>query len=231
MIIITVAAALSVAAAPVPEIHESDLVGTWVAVHRSLGGIGSIWTFRVGGQLEVNVGAIVDSWYRVEGDELVGPPSRTTAGAPLERHRFRVEGDTLHQERGANAELVCRRVGPTQPDDPPYVGVWALSIGGRPISAQMELTRDGLSKGRFPFPGSTVMGTYRLGDQTFALRPVPTDSAVEKHGRFRLADGLLVLTQPDGTQEDTYIRQDAGKEELRRAGVSYGGTPARLDAP
>ncbi len=56
-----------------------------------------------------------------------------------------------------------------------------------------------------------------------------TASSAKRDGRFRLENGLLLLTQPDGKREDAYIRTDATKEELKRAGVRYGDKPAELD--
>jgi hypothetical protein len=60
---------------------EPELLGTWVAVQRSLGGLGTMLTFLPNGKLESSFGAIVEGWYKIEGDKLIEPP-RTVNGKP-----------------------------------------------------------------------------------------------------------------------------------------------------
>jgi len=220
---------------------EPQLLGTWVAVHRSLGGLGSMYTFLPNGKLEMSVGAIVEGWYRIEGDKLILPPA-TTSGKPIVTP-FRVEGDTLVER-----ETRYVRVGKATARAAPIVGVWrsesqatAASImeqqrkAGAAVDEKTaqamadmynhqfhEYTRDGLIKFRLSM--RTTFGSYDRRNQTFTLEA--------KHGgRFRLENGLLVLTLPDGKGEDRFIRANATKEELKRSGVRYGDKPAEFDPP
>src|SRR5437867_2582880 len=220
---------------------EAQLLGTWVAVHRSSGGLGSMYTFLPSGKLEMSVGAIVEGWYRIEGDKLILPPA-TTSGKPT-LTPFRVEGDTLVEQ-----ETRYVRVGKATPGAAPIVGVWrsesqatAASImeqqrkAGAAVDEKTaqamadmynhrfyEYTRDGLIKFRLSM--RTTFGSYDRRNQTFTLEA--------KHGgRFRLENGLLVLTLPDGKGEDRFIRANATKEELKRSGVRYGDKPAEFDPP
>jgi hypothetical protein len=232
-----------------PAPRESQLLGTWVSVQRSLGALGSMCTFLPGHKMEMSFGAVVEGWYRVEGDKLIQPPGKTN-GEPTVT-RFQVKGDTLYQrpEKG-NTEMRLLRVGKAEAREAPIVGVWrpelqttARSImeeqrkAGHEVDAMtaegmayianhrfQEYTRDGLIKLRIPM--RTTAGTYDTSSQTFVL-----EGETKQTGRFRLQDGLLVLTQPNGKTEETYIRADATKEQLKRAGVRYGNKPAELDPP
>jgi hypothetical protein len=250
-------------------VTEEQLLGTWVAVHRSLAGLGSMWTFQPGGKLEMSFGAIVDGWYKVEGDRLIYPPNSTLPGAKPQVFIFRVEGDTLVQrpvKEGATAEeletlrkaeMRMKRVVPARAGDPPIVGMWQVDPATAPSAASIaeaqrkagheidertaqaaadvarktyhEYTRDGLAKIRIPM--RTTRGTYDLATQTFTLQPEGAPSDSRHGGRFRIENGLLVLGQLEGKKEDTYIRATATKEELKRAGVQYGGTATHLDPP
>ncbi len=164
----------------------------------------------------MSVGAIVEGWYRIEGDKLVLPPG-TTSGKPTVTP-FRVEGDTLYEN-----EMRFLRVGKAAAGAEPIVGVWCAEPQAR-AGELIEYTRDGLIKFRLPM--RTTLGTYDMVHQTFAL-----EGEAKHGGRFRLENGLLVLTLPDGKGEDRFIRANATKEELKRAGVRYGDKPAELDPP
>lgn len=238
-------------------VSETQLFGTWVAVHRSLGGLSSMCTFRPGGKLAMSVGAIVDAWYKIEGDKLIKPSGSSVPGAQPEVTHFRVEGDTLYEQHSGkegSGEMRFLRVGKAETGAAPIVGVWRAQATassmtkeqrrtGRQVDKRtaqtmadminhqfLEYTRDGLIKLRLPM--RTTSGTYDLASQTFTLAAKgATASSAKRGGRFRLENGLLFLTQPDGKREDAYIRTDATKEELKRAGVRYGDKPAELDPP
>jgi sugar lactone lactonase YvrE len=245
-------------------ITEPQLLGTWVALHRSLGGLGSMWTFLPHGQLEMSMGAIVEGWYTVKGDKLIEPPATTLPDAMPQVTLFRIEGDTLIKQYD-QGEMRLLRVGKAE-HAAPIVGVWrqqsqatADSIveeqrkAGHEVDQQSaqrmadimssqlwEYAGDGLTKFRLPM--RTTRGTYDVATRTFILAPEnstgsspfstrPPLAPGKRGGRFRLENGLLVLTQPDGKTEDTYISAEATKEQLKRAGVRYGDKPAELDPP
>jgi hypothetical protein len=217
---------------------ESQVLGTWVAVQRSTGGLGSMVTFMPGGKLEMSFGAIVESWYEIKGDQLTEPSG---TNAPPTVMRFRIEGNTLHEQSGSQPEIRLLRVGRT--GTMPIVGVWrpesqmtAASVleqakkGGQKMDAQtaqatadlfnnrtIEYTADGLTKIRLPM--QKTAGSYDLAAQTF--------TAGDASGRFRLENGLLIVS--DGKKDRAFVRSEASKEQLKRAGVRYGDAPAELD--
>lgn len=241
---------VAAAQAPAPPITEDQLVGTWVAVHRSLGGLGSIWEFQRGGKLQVSFGAVVEEPYKVADDRLITPPGSTTPGARPMVIKFRIADDFMYWSTPGSGgkEARFKRTGRPQAGDPPIVGEWLMDVPAteprtpegkvRDDKSQEaitqvarmaihEYTRDGLAKLRVPM--RTQSGSYNVAQQTFVVEAAGPGGPQPKLGRFRLQDGLLVLAQPDGKTEDTYIRSTATKEELKRAGVSYGGKPAELD--
>ena len=223
-------------------LRERELVGTWLAVQRSSGGLGTMITFNAGGSLEETMGAIVESWYRMEGDTMLGPAA-TVNGKPTAM-QIRFDGDTF-QKVGDQARWV--RIGKAKSGAPAIVGVWRLDPGttvksiaetqkkaGNPVDEEaakkiaettnkqtVEYTRDGLIKFRLPM--LTTPGTYDLAAQTFALGG--------RSAHFRLQNGLLLVMRPDGKTEDAYIRADATKEQFKRAGIRYGDKPAELEPP
>jgi hypothetical protein len=236
-------------------VNEPQLLGTWVAVHRSLGGLGSMCTFLPAGKLEMSLGPIVEGWYAVDGDKLIEPPGSSLPDAKPSVTRFRVEGDTLYKKEGS-VEMRYLRVGTAEAGAAPIVGVWhadpqattasimeqqrkaGRQIDGRAAQSMVymvnhqfrEYTRDGLIKFRLPM--RTTPGTYDAASQTFAVASGDaTASSAKRVGRFRLENGLLVLTRPDGKAEDAYIRANATKEEMKRAGVRYGDRAAELEPP
>ncbi len=228
-------------------VSESQLLGTWVAVQRSLGGLGSMCTFLAGGKLEESFGAIVEGWYKIDGDKLIEPSGTTLPDAKPSVMHLRIEGNTLYRrpEKGSD-ETALIRVGKPEAGAAAIVGVWRKERqvrpadileqerkAGRRIDERMakamadldnrefhEFTRDGLHKFRLPM--RTTPGTYDIASQTIRLTSAG-------NLRFRLDSGLLVLI--DGQDEFKYIRADATKGELKRAGVRYGQKPAELDPP
>jgi hypothetical protein len=194
-----------------------EIVGRWVAQNRSKGGIGSIWEFKRDGTLRMAPGAIVDVPYTLEGDKLILPPETTLPGAKPQVLKIRIEGDALYRSEDApNApEEKFVRLKSAKPGDPPIVGTWKASIpktmpGNKAPAALQQAarnttytyTRDGIVKLRVPF--MFLNGRYDSGAHTFVIdrngKPIK--------GNFRIEEGKLYLTQPDGHTEDVYIRDD-----------------------
>ena len=69
------------------------------------------------------------------------------------------------------------------------------------LNATYTYTRTGILKLRIPF--RTYSGTYDVSAATFHLKERPGATF-----HFRLKDGKLYLTQPDGHSEDVYVRDD-----------------------
>ena len=131
--ILTLAILALASAVNASTVTERELLGTWLAVHRSTGGLGTTMTFSAGGGLEETMGAIVETWYRMEGDTIVGPAA--SAGEKPTAMRIRFEGDSF-QKVGDPVRYV--RVGKAQRGAAPIVGMWRLDPGTTTPKSIME---------------------------------------------------------------------------------------------
>ena len=205
------------------QVIKSDIVGHWVSVHRSVGGIGSICDFKADGTFTMAPGAVVDMPYKIEGDKLILPPGTTGPDAKPLTLAFRNEGDTLYESIGdatAKKDVEYVRVTMSKPGDQPIVGTWKTVDAGCALPAEMKsrellcdvfrnatytYTKDGICKLRIPF--KVVAGTYTVSDSrsgTFTVTSRPGTVFA-----YRVAEGKLYLSQPpDGKTEDVYERDD-----------------------
>src|SRR5205814_4781926 len=103
---------------------EASIVGNWVAVHRSNGGIGSLWEFNKNGTLRMGIGAMVDMPYKQEGDKLILPSVTTDPGAKPLISTIRIEGGMLTETPEGAHEVPRKfvRSGPAKSGDASIVG-------------------------------------------------------------------------------------------------------------
>lgn len=193
------------------------IAGKWVSVNRSMGGIGSMWNFKPGGVLTMSPAAIVDSPYKLQGDKLVLPPSTTEPNAKPQIAIVRFEGDTLVEkpqgEDAGSPEQKMVRTTPPVAGDPPIVGTWKPVMIGPAANHEQEAmraaylnatytyTRKGILKLRVPFRVFT--GTYNVAAGAFQLKDRPGSTF-----HFRMKNGMLYLTRPDGHSEEACVRDD-----------------------
>src|SRR3954471_8982133 len=99
-------------AASSPQTSSAKLVGTWEAVARTAGGLGTTLSFGEDNSLLFTVGAMVDFKYHRVRDSLfiVDPEGHSTPS------RIRIVHDTLITTRGSNVQRETR-VGATSPAD------------------------------------------------------------------------------------------------------------------
>ncbi len=187
---------------------QPQLTGSWVAVHRSSGGLGTILTFLPDSKLDANYAAIVETWYRTEGDKFVQPSGSSAPDAKDVVVRFHVEGNTLQFEPEGSLPTRFTRVGNAVKGAPPIVGRWQVDP-----QRVIEYTRDGLIKVRYPM--NTKSGTYDAAAKTFTLP--------DRSGEFHFENGLLIFSG------EPFVRADATKADLARVGVQYGSKPAELE--
>ena len=189
-------------------VAQPQLTGSWVAVHRSAGGLGTVLTFLPDSKLASSYAAIVETWYRVEGQTFVQPSGSSAPDAKPNVVPFRVEGNSLLFEPDGGAPVRFTRVGTAEKGAPPIVGKWQVDP-----QRVIEYTRDGLVKVRYPM--NTKWGTYDAAKKTFTLS--------DRSGEFHFDNGLLIVNG------EPFIRADATKAELLRAGVLYGSKAAELE--
>jgi hypothetical protein len=199
---------------------RSQLIGQWVALNRSEGGIGSIWEFKPDGTFTMSPGVVVDMRYRLEGDTLTLPPATTLPDAKPQIIKIRFEGDHLYQKYSdAPVEMPFIRIQAGRPGDAPIVGRWkpdltfpnqgksAVPAARFSDMATYTFTRDGILRLRLAF--RPISGGYDVNDHTFSLHLAgSTGQSKPFTGHFELRHGELYLTQPDGHTQDVYIRDD-----------------------
>lgn len=202
---------------------SAGIVGSWVAEHRSQGGIGSRWQFRPDGTLTMWIGAMVDSPYTLEGDRLTLHPRSTAPDAKPQVSKIALHGDKLclSPTESGPPENCLTRVGTATPEAP-LLGSWkpeeitatappsetAEQKQQRETAARIykealwTFTPAGILKLRIPF--RSFEGTWDKAAQTFSV----TMQGKKTEGKFHLEGDKLVLSQADGKTGDTYLRDD-----------------------
>ena len=162
----------------------SPLVGTWEAITRSAGGLGTTLSFGDDNTLSYTVGAMVDFRYRRVRDSLfiVDPEGHSTPS------RIRIVRDTLITIRG-NSEQRETRVGAVSPGDS-LIGLWTYPHYTG-VDAYEEYTPTGDLRLRIPI--RTLKGTYAtLGDSAMLHLPGPGGGDRAVHFAV-VADTLLLV--------------------------------------
>jgi hypothetical protein len=163
---------------------SQDLIGLWESRDVSRGGIGHTIEFRHHGTYVEAPTVIINSTYRVSGDQLFVD----TPGAPREQSKIRIEGDTLTQTLHDGSSLPKVRVGQAETGSSPIVGTWRYGamLG---TGAFEKYTADGRMLFRLPLRSST--GCYQIeGDRLLLSKPISGETAFT----FNLpAGGELIL--------------------------------------
>lgn len=172
----------------------AEIEGRWRPVATSKGGIGAVLDFRAKGVLWVRTGAVVESVYAVEGNELVQPGPKVGSG-PVRLVIDLREAGVLRLWQGQTMAMELRRVGEGGEG---IVGEWVMDreMAGQKLKMQMIYRADGKSLLVMPFRSDR--GTWRVNGENIA---VTLPSGKRLVGAFTLSDGKLVL--PEGRE---YLR-------------------------
>jgi len=161
----------------------SPLVGSWDAVNRSVGGLGSTIEFGPDNTLSFTIGAMMDFTYRRSGDTLfVMHPDGDLPAA-----RLAIEGDTLIVTTNGKAQRETR-VGAAVSRDP-LVGLWTYPhYTGVP--AYEQYMPNGELHLRVPI--RTLQGTYvAVGDS--AMLHLLGEGGGDRAVKFVVAGDTLQL--------------------------------------
>jgi hypothetical protein len=175
---------------------SSPLLGTWEAVNRSAGGLGSTIAFAPDNVLTFTIGVMVDMKYRHTSDSLVV----TDADGRYRPDQFRVLGDTLVVTRDGR-ELRETRVGPAVSGEP-ILGHWTY-IHSTGVPAFEEFTRSGEFHLRIPI--RTLQGTYVTAGNSAILHLIGSGGG-DRSVTFAVVGDTLQLSW-DG-QTTRYLRAD-----------------------
>ena len=170
------------------------LLGSWEAISRSEGGLGSTIAFAADNTLTFTMGAMVDMSYRRSGDSLFV----TSPNGDLAPAKIAIVHDTLVVTRNGREQRESR-VG-TAVGDNPLVGNWTyLHYTGVP--AYEEYTATGAYHLRVPI--RTLQGNYTaFGDA--AMLHLMGDGGGDRNVKFSVVGDTLQLSW-DG-QTSRYVR-------------------------
>jgi hypothetical protein len=185
------AGALGAQAAPAP---AGSIVGTWEAVARSTGGLGSTITFGRDNSLTFTLGAMVDMTYKRVGDSLFV----SSADGALPPASIMFESDTLVVARSDREQHETRLSAKGSGD--PLIGRWTYQHYTG-VAAYEEYTPTGEFHLRVPI--RTLTGNYVVAGNT-AVMHLMGDGGGDRTVNFAVSGDTLQLTW-DG-QSTSYLR-------------------------
>jgi hypothetical protein len=187
---------------------SASIVGRWRSLETSKGGIGAIIEFRSDGTVDFSPGAVVETSWRIENNQLI-LPSATTGGAEqkytlkwLSDNQLNLGMETYIQELarvGARADVGNPDVGN------PIVGEWIESreMAGHKLEVHWLFYLGG--KLLFLMPFTTQHATYTISGTALHI-VMPGPKTESKTDFFELSDNLLTLSKPDSGHKDRYAR-------------------------
>jgi hypothetical protein len=168
-----------------PPVRSTSLIGTWEAVTRSAGGLGSTISFAPDNSMSFTLGAMVDMKYKRARDSLyiIDPANGVNA------FRVSILRDTLVMVNQGKEQRETRVGAPLKGADP-VIGRWTyLHYTGVP--AFEEYTPGGDFRLRVPI--RTLQGTYAtMGDS--AMMHLPGPGGGDRAVRFAVVGDTLELT-------------------------------------
>ena len=189
-------AILAVAAAgqAAPPSTAPSLLGTWEAVARSDGGLGSTLSFGTGNALTFTVGALIDMKYRRAGDTLFVTDQAGNAKQSL----IKIFGDTLVETKPRGVQKKTRVGAAVRGDS--LLGLWTYPHYTG-VAAFEEYTADGQLHLRVPV--RTLKGNYVTAGETAMLHLIG-DGGGDREVKFAVSGDTLQLTW--NGQSSRYVR-------------------------
>jgi hypothetical protein len=182
---------------------SASIVGRWRSLETSKGGIGAIIEFRSDGTVDFGPGAVLDVPWRIENNQLVLPPA-TTSGEEQKYTLQWLNDNKLGLRTGASVTELAR-VGSRANVDNPIIGEWIehREMAGRNLEARWLIYQGG--KLLFIMPIVTQHGSYTISGSALhiILQGPKPESRFES---FELSDNLLILSEPEGGNQDRYAR-------------------------
>jgi hypothetical protein len=170
-------------AAPVST--PGSLLGTWEAVARSNGGLGSTLSFGADNSLTFSVGALVDMKYRRAGDSLFV----TDQAGTTKPSQIKIIADTLVETKPKGVQKKMR-VGAAPARGDSLLGVWTYPHYTG-VAAFEEYTADGQLHLRVPV--RTLKGNYVTAGET-AMMHLMGDGGGDREVKFAVSADTLQLT-------------------------------------
>lgn len=179
---------------------SASIVGRWRSLQTSKGGIGAVYYFRPDGTVDFSPGAVVETQWRVENNQLVVPPG--TVGGDEQKYTLQWFSDGklgLKTEAGVT-ELT--RVDKLFHAKKPILGEWIeqREMAGRNLEAHWLFYPN--SELLFIMPFAIQHGSYTTSGSDLHLK-MPGQ---RQESTFEVHDDLLIFSDQDGSQSDRYAR-------------------------
>ena len=181
----------------------AGLLGRWRSLETSRGGLGTMLEFRQEGVVEYSFGAIVETPYRIEGNQLVLPPG--TDNGPEQRQTITWLGDNKLRLRSADEpepgdELA--RKSPRKTSLKLIVGEWGgkRDMGGHEVDVLYFFYADGRCLLLIPF--LTQKGSYSTSSGRIHL---DWPGCPSPEATFKVENEILIFT-PVGSRQARYAR-------------------------
>lgn len=169
-----------------PSAEGTGLAGTWDAIARSYGGIGSTVLFSEDGFFALILGAMVEVKYQVSGNKLTYFNQKSAANSS-ETQGLGFSGDTaILSGNGCHIKLIPLEARTPQGS---LIGKWRFThLTGVP--AYQEFSADG--RGRLRVPLQVQKGSYSVGGNAIAFYTV-TPSPNDWTAQFTLQNDTLTI--------------------------------------
>ena len=186
---------------------SDQIVGRWRTLKTSQGGIGEVYKFLPNGDVVYSPGAIVETTYRVEGDQLwihgsnAGESEEKLKIKWLGENKLRLEPPSGSTRREDKVSDLTRR-GERGNSKDPIIGEWTgtRDMGGRTLDMLWCFYPDG--KSLFLMPFTHQPGHYTVKESTIRIE-LP-EKTIER--QFEINGDVLTLTDASGTGESRLKR-------------------------
>jgi hypothetical protein len=178
-----------IVAAQTATTSPGSIIGTWEALNRSSGGLGSTIAFAPDNTMTFTIGAMVDMTYRRSGDSLFV----TNPDGDLPPAQISIAKDTLLITRNGREQREIRIDGPTGGDTggaDPLIGLWTYQHYTG-VAAYEEYTSDCQFHLRVPI--RTLKGNYTTAGNA-AVMHLMGEGGGDRSVRFAVAGDTLQLT-------------------------------------
>jgi hypothetical protein len=172
---------------------QRELIGRWRSAQTSKGGIGAMYEFRGDGSVDFSPGAIVEMNYRVQGDSIIFPSSRS-AGPPDKVPMSWQEDDRLCLYLGGSAWEVYERQGDRRDPQNALLGEWLTSrvLDGKQMPVRMIFS---------PGNKSLLLIAFTTTRGSFTVNGGRVNAAIGSaglEGPFGLSNGALTIHRSRG---------------------------------
>lgn len=179
---------------------SASIVGRWRSLETSKGGIGAMFEFRPDGTVDFSPGAVVETQWRIENNQLILPSA--TTGSAEQKYTLKWLGDNKLSLGSEASVQELARVGNRANAGNPIIGEWIESreMAGRNLEVHWLFYLG--NKLLFLMPFVTQHGSYTISGSALHLK-MPS---LKPEFRFELTDNLLTLSEPEGGHKDRYAR-------------------------